>query len=632
MTNRLDKLMLGGEMLKLLASFNIDGFITTMQDEHLNEFINDNDNKIMHLTGFTGSAGIAFTSIHEKVLITDGRYYLQAERELRENESKGYRLVKQEDQEEYWKEILKSINSIGVDTRYISIRDYETLKNIFNMLGTKLVHVPDIVLELWKDRPARQFRKIIDLQEYRYRKEVDFDEIVLSLEQCSQFSNTSNSKTSNLDLLFDNEIVKQQGDSLTSIAGESRKDKISRVLETLNEDEILVLTELDTIAWIFNLRGEDIKNNLFFYSFSVIFKEKVVLFTNSDVKLPELQDIVQPTSNETWDGTSYSFEIKGYSEFYRYIESFKHDKKIVISPNTPAFIANKFKNKRITNDIRALQSVKNKMELYGMLRANILDALALIKLSTWIHTASRTEREIAEQLRKIKSENRYFLRTSFDSIVAVGKNGAELHHSIGDTYTAKEKAILIDSGSQYIFGTTDITRTLSTRPDAILKRDYTFVLKATIAPKLLQERELGGDTVDTTARSVLLSEGLTYDSSTGHGVGFGLNVHENPPAISQNGGEILENQVFTIEPGVYREGKYGIRIEDMVYLESLDGMDIVHDLTFAPYQMDMIDRNLLTEDESKYINTKNRKIGCLFMSRIKDKASLKYLIENTKEL
>lgn len=625
----LDRFMLSKEILKLLVAFNVDGFITTMQDEHLNEFINDNDNKIKHLTGFSGSAGIAFTSRDEKVLITDGRYYLQAERELKEHESKGYRLIKQEDEEQYWRRTSESTSNIGIDTRYISIRGYENLKSRFEMLGISLVHIPDIVLETWKDRPARQFKRIEDLQEYKYKKDVDFDEIMLSLEECSQFNNTGGGKGAVVDLLFDNEIVKNN--SSLSIAGMPRYDKIARVLAALSEDEVLILTELDTIAWIFNLRGEDVKNNLFFYSFSVISKEKAILFTNSNIKLPDLQNVDASTNNEAGGKYGYSFETKKYSEFYKHIESLGADKKVVISPNTSAFIAKRFKNKRIVNDIRVLQSMKSKIELYGMLRANILDSVALVKLFAWIR-AGYTENEIAEQLKKIKSENEYFLRTSFDSIVAVGKNGAELHHSAGGTHVAIEDAVLIDSGSQYIFGTTDITRTLCISPSEALKRDYTLVLKATIAAKLLQEREIGGDAVDAAARNVLLAKGLNYDSSTGHGVGFGLNVHENPPVISQNGGEILEGQIFTIEPGVYIEGKHGIRIEDMVYLESSGGVDAIYDLTFVPYQVNMIDREMLTEDERQYINIKNRKIARLLMNRIKDGPTLEYLIENTRSI
>lgn len=713
--------MIGKDVItKWLSYFSIDGFITTMDDAHLNEFVNDANNKIKFLTGFTGSAGMAFTSKTDKIFTTDGRYYLQAERELRD-----YKLVRRDKMDEYWNSISKEVRRVGIDTKYIGIEKYEKLKSRLNSLKIELVNVPDIVFNIWNNRKTGNFGDVEDLQEYAYEKEADIDKILSQLEMCSimefggsefnsQYMNDAslrerkrvlvselsgkdafnirnrkrlldlykqlvnlgdlksridkmigvNDSTSDIPTssifptdyddkigetsydeatsikenqkwemykrsifdfsnVFDNNVIQNTGFG-RGIVSEKREIKLYKIIGLLNKNEVLILTELDTIAWIFNLRGTDLPNSMVFHSFSIISRSRVILFANFSYKFFDLE------------GKEYKFEKRPYNEFYNFIEREYSSPlwRVVFSRNTPAFLVNKFKNFRITDDVRFVQSKKGKIELYGMLRAYALDSLALIRLFAQIQTKRRfTEKDVSELLIQLKSKNRYFMGLSFKTIASVGKNGAEIHHHPGSTPLTNEDTLLVDAGSYYAFGMTDITRTICLNPNESLTQDYTLVLKATIAPKLLHGKSITGGDVDAAARQVLGAKGHDYPTATGHGVGFRLNVHEGPPFIDRSKNELLENQVFTIEPGIYLDGKYGIRIEDTVYLSNSNGEWQLQDIAFVPYQHSMIDTNKLTENEKAYINKQNRKIRCLFSDYfVGEDPAFQYLSENTQEI
>lgn len=709
------------EAINLMKSLGIDGFFTTMEDEHLSEFVSERDNRIRQLTGFTGSAGMAFTSINDRFLMTDGRYHLQARKEL-----KDYELL---DESELPTKI-KSLRKVSIDTRYISYGRYNKLKNTLAENKIELVHVEDIVFTLWKDRPMRKIKEVIDLEKFSYENKVDFDQIEKQLFECStSIINTnlnaltkqqnisvinssqnaltidSGQKTSIIDgnqntltidsnqnifttdssrntsvnssqntltkeqkisidehklreMLFFNPVVNNNSNG-TNITGSFRKSKIDATRNILNMDEILIITELDTIAWLLNLRGQDLPNNLLFYSFLVITPDKATLFTDSSID------------------ESSIFTVKKYDDFYSELDS---SQKVVISGDCSAFIANKFNKKRFTSKIRKLQSIKNEMELYGMLRSCLYDSIALMKLFELItptrqkyhpnkqnqkekdninqekyninqekyninqkkdnmnkqqHNINNkyqfTEKDVADLLVKIKKDIPYFLVPSFDSVVATGENGAELHHRSKDEVIKHNEMILIDSGSHYLFGTTDITRTLNDNPTDEMKKEYTLVLKSNLAPRLMKESKITGRLVDSQSRDLLRREGYEYDSATGHGVGFGLNVHEGPPFIGHGGKRIVENQVFTIEPGIYISGKYGIRIEDVVFLRQRNVNHNIGDLSYVPYHSKLIDSNMLTREEKQYLNEFNRKIKCIFNSILREDEGLNYFQENTTE-
>lgn len=597
--------MLKENLLLLLAKFNVDGFITTMQDEHLNEFVNDNDNRIQTLTGFTGTSGTAYTSPTVRAFITDGRYHVQATKELKE-----YSLVKETETDAFWKQIAETAKKVGIDSKFIGYERFLRLRDKLKTLGIKLIHMPDPVIETWKDRKPREFKEIINIEEYKYEEDANIDEIMAALDECGE--KRDNKKISGIlnSQIFDNQLIRSI-DEKGGLAGETKESKLKRVLEIISRDEVIILTELDTIAWLFNHRGQDIKNNLFFFAFAIISHSRIILFANQSIK---------------------GIETRKYEEFYDFIEKEYAGKKtrIVVSRNTSAFIVKKFQNVRISDEIRKLQSIKNKTELYGMFRSNVHDAISFIKLAVWLKKHHPTEDGISRRLERFRKEDCEYLRASFRSIVAIGPNAAEPHHTAGKTVVEDNKMVLLDTGSHYPFGSTDITRTLYIGRDVEneeMKRAYTLVLRGAVAPRLERAKVLTGDWVDRKARGVIKSAGMDYESSTGHGVGFGLSIHEWPPTVFARGGEILERQVFTIEPGVYKEGKYGIRIEDMVYMEN----GRLFDLTVIPYERRMIDSEELSEKEKKYLNRRGRQMRCLLKGVLKGNA-LEYLFFNTNEI
>ncbi|KAI5170379.1 Xaa-Pro aminopeptidase, partial [Pancytospora epiphaga] len=401
------------------------------------------------------------------------------------------------------------------------------------------------------------------------------------------------------------------------ITGATREEKLKKVRNVLEKHSGILFTELDTIAWLFNLRGSDIKNNLVFYSYAYVTSNQAILFTNG----------IKAVAGVT---------IREYENFEEFLKSIKND-KVLVSGKCNAYIGKQLNKMESTIEIRKIQSIKTTAELYGILKGNLVDAKALLELFEWIEDSKNiSEMDISKKLLEIKSKIRELSRPSFDSIVAFGTNGAELHHSPNNTTVSLENedpaTILIDSGSQYIFGTTDITRTLSLNPGKDQRKKYTMVLKAVIKAKMLTGKDLSGDNVDETARNVLKKEGIEYDSATGHGIGAGLFVHEKPPVVDGSSSKIFENQVFTIEPGYYEKGKYGVRIEDIVVAKKNNGVLEIVNLTYLPYHLKLVDRELLTEEEREYLNRYNKLTRMLLEPLIGKGKGQRYLEENTKEI
>lgn len=633
-----------------------------MENEHLNEFINPEENRIKFLTGFTGTAGTAITSVNFNGLLTDGRYYSQATKQLTD-----YKLVKH-----FNPDFLKIIKDkkfklIGIDPHFISYKKYKKLKKILFKENILLLDVPDLVNQLRGDQ-KKQFNKIIDLEKYNFLWKMDLTKFYNQLDEIADFDlkkqeknnfieekmeiysalnsnlaqykdtlagntfegklgifdknisetnnlskNTINTTTSkklekeisiiNQTPVFESsEIIKKE-----NITGSTRAEKIAKIRSFLKKDEYLIVTELDTISWIFNLRGSDIKYNSVPYSYAIITHDRSILFISWPLKIPNV-------------------EIMEYEKFEDFIKKLS-SKKVVISSMCNAYIANQFKIKRFTSQIRKLQSIKTQNELYGMLESNIIDAISLLEAYGWLMYSDEnpTEKEICEKIDDLKKRNINFLFPSFKNAVGIGKNAGDLHHENSDAKMDEDKLVLIDSGSQYLFGTTDITRTLCRQPTKEMKEKYTAVLKAVIAAKMFNG-VLSGVNLDKAARDVVNKYNFDYDSATGHGIGSGLFVHESPPSIAGNGKLLQERHVFSIEPGYYNTKNFGVRIEDDVFL---DKNKKIQDLTFLPYHISLIDASQLSLAEKEYINRYNKKTRAILDPIIKSKFGRKYLFDNT---
>lgn len=663
-------------LLSIIASLGLDAYITPMQDEHLNEFINERDNYVRYLTGFTGTSGIAITAMGFKKLITDGRYYNQAEKQLTD-----YQLVKSS--ETSMTDLLKTagFKKIGIDPHFISYGSYIELEMELNSKGIQLIDTENLVDIIWTGHGSRKFNPIIDLEQFEYIASPRFYDIIRALnsnrakmkEEISPenvnvntlselyksllrkptfsgfnlnrsmmlkdfkgeiisenekpeikflVSSKPTGKNNTLNLEVHNRksetpiVVKpkmqQQFQNIknsSNITGTKRWEKIKKILSKIKKDEVLLITEPDTIAWIFNLRGEDVENNMFFYSYATLSHEHIILFSGVNIYIENI-------------------EIRKYYLFDDFIKTLK-DKKVIISSMCNAFIGKILKNKKFVNFVREMQSIKSEEELYGALEANIIDSIALIKAFDKIiySTAKFTENDVSKIINDVKMTNANFIKPSFTNIVGFGANSADMHHSISKIALKETDSILIDSGSQFIFGTTDITRTISRKPTEKMREMYTIVLKANLAAKFVTGLVITGSDVDSAARNLTKSYGFDFDSSTGHGIGSALNVHERPPLISTHGEKIYPNQIFTIEPGYYETGEFGIRIEDDVFLDKNGN---IKELTYIPYHLELIDTSKLTPKEKNYINEYNRKIRLLLDPLIKDGPGSRYLAENTR--
>lgn len=647
-------------LIALFSSYKIDGYISPLTDNHLNEFVADADNHVKFLTGFTGTAGTAVTFKTSRGLLVDGRYYLEAADELTD-----YRLLKSK---EYT--LSKAIEEahpkrVGVDLQLLSYKRYRKLKKSLSKKAIELVGVDDLVNKVRKGK--RAFNEIVDIENIFY--EIRENEINLvgrrkpGGAQAGKGDGKEEKKILQtivrvddkykkyikgvIRLLMDDKTTDQKqiekfiGELMEkNIAGGSRAEKIERVRQLLESkkgrksiqgtenkqgsetDKLgdtgggVVITELDTIAWLFNLRGRDIPNNLVFYSYAYVDRKQAVLFTNSEVSIEDVT-------------------VRKYDEFEKFLETVK-DKPIKISGEINAFLGNKLPNKQFISDIRNMQSTKTIQELFGLLLANLLDSVVLTELFQWIDTAASsgdkqvTEQAIANKLAELKKNRKSSIDASFNTLASIGRNSSHIHHTPGQTTLGKsDEIVLLDTGSQYIFGTTDITRTIGVSPNDNRRRMYTLVLKALIAGKSHQSASPSGDEIDKSTRKPLQSKGYDYDTATGHGVGAGLYVHEHPPSIGSDEATLLSNQAFSIEPGYYEPNEFGIRLEDVLTYRK--DHPFLTDLTYVPYDRTFIDLSLLSEQEITYLNRYNKFTRAL-LTPLLTGAPLNYLRKNTEPL
>ncbi|AFN82821.1 X-prolyl aminopeptidase 2 [Encephalitozoon romaleae SJ-2008] len=582
-------------MMRLMKMHGVDGYLTFTSDEHLNEYIGEGDERVKFLTGFSGSNGIAITCTHP-ALYTDSRYYIQAM-----NQSKKYKLKKMEEEEgidEYLEKVCKC-KQVGICKKFIRSRKYEDLKNKLESRGITLKPFEnDLVDIIWKDRPLRAFNKVYSIEEEKFRR---YQMELIELCEDSEYREALRNKLS--------------GDD-TSVVGRAFKDKLKEIRSILEPDQTLVITELDTIAWIFNLRGSDILYNPVFYSYAIVSKDSAKLFTNE--KNIKMDDV----------------DIYPYDDFVRHATGLKG--RIVISGECNAYVKDLFEGIEYCDKIRLLQSQKAEVEIEGFHLSYIFDGMALVELFEWVDLSldkGISEKVIKERLDGIKKRFSGYVQPSFESIVGGGPNGAIVHHKASDRVVSRNEVILIDSGSQYMFGTTDTTRTLHFgEPTPEEKKSYTRVLKGQLRSMRMRfKSSMQPSVLDSLSRIDLWNEMEDYGHATGHGVGHFLCVHESPPTISYSSDQLLKpRQVFSIEPGFYKEGEYGIRIENLVYLKDIDGKFYeITNLTLVPYHLRLIDTSMMSEEEVSHLNRINEEIRSTLEPFMKGKIGYRYLMENT---
>jgi len=558
-----------GLRLELLKR-NLDAWYISGTDPHSSEYLTPAWQTREYISGFTGSWGVVVVTNEEAGLWTDSRYFIQAPEQLKGSGIKMYKLrVPDAVPPELWLAgHLSGGSKVGFDPRTVSVNDYRRISARLSEAGTDFVETPDPFERIWIDRPGMPDNEIFELP--------------------------------------------------VAFSGVSRKEKREMILSELKKYncDFHLITANDELAWLFNLRGSDIPYNPLFMGFGIVGKNEFTLFVEPVKVSAELRAKLEKDK----------VKLKGYDDLPAYLKTVENS-RIYADPSTTNYFIYKCTgsgNKIIegTSLIARLKSVKNSTELSGFREAMRKDGAALVEFLWWLKESlkqeSITEYTVGQKLNEFRSKQEQFMGDSFAPIVGYREHGAIVHLSAGedDAFQVKPDGILlIDSGGHYMHGTTDITRTISFgKVTDRQKSDFTLVLKGMIAlSSAIFPEGTKGAHVDILARKALWKEGLNYGHGTGHGVGHFLNVHEGPASIRQefNDNPILPGMVFSNEPGLYREGKYGIRTENLIVcvhkktteFGSFLGFDT---LTLFPLDTSLIDMNLIDREEREWINSYHR--------------------------
>lgn len=556
------------KLQQLLKEKNIDAYIIPLSDYHLSEYVPDYFKIIKELTNFTGSSATLLVMQETALLWTDGRYFLQAEKEL--NDKIKLMKMKTEDTPtllEYLKANLNDESTLAFDGRTISTNDYLNYKN---NLKCKISIDIDLTNDIWENRPLLPISMLYELEDI--------------------------------------------------FTGESYNSKINRVLDLINQEncDVLCITSLEEQAWLYNLRADDLKHTPVFLSYTLIIDKKVHLYINEN-KLNENIKLFLNTNN---------IIIHPYNDIYNDL-SMINNKIIMIDYNKVNSLvyykiskSNKIINK--INPITILKCIKNETEISNTKYAHILDGVAITKWLIWIKNEIKknnnlTEVIVQDKLEQFRKEHEELIDLSFTSICAYKENGAMLHYnaSNGNNATIKNEGILmIDSGGHYLYGTTDITRTISLGcPTYEEKLYFTTVLKSMIdLSDTVFLKGCSGQNLDIKARGPIWKLLLDYKCGTGHGVGHILSVHEGPNGFRWNKVEnrndsavLLPGMITTNEPGIYLEGKFGIRLENELLCKEVTNNEWgtfygFETITYAPIDLDLIDKSLLNQDEINWLN------------------------------
>ncbi len=524
---------------------NLDGYIVPKNDEFFTEY--SKINKLEIVANFSGSAGFILILKNSNHLFVDGRYTIQAKKQS------GKKFKIHEIPYEWPKDILKNdarVN-IGFDPKLFTT---ETLKIYFN-------------------------------------------------NSCNLFPVDSNLFKTKAEIVNKDNLIYQIN---SSVVGDSSKSKINRLNKILKSEKLdnLFISSGENVCWLLNIRGKDLPNSPIANFQAILTSNKnIILFGN----IKKLKNI-----KKEFLKNKISFHEK--DDFFKILSSLKGKSFCIDSKTCSVFneklINSRFLIRKRIDPINDLKSIKNKTEIKNMIEAHIKDGVAVTKFLHWIKNSNirkLDEIKVEKKLESFRKQSKNYLFPSFSTIAGSGPNGAIIHYRSNKKSNRKlnkDHLLLIDSGGQYKWGTTDITRTISfSDPSKKTKELYTRVLKGHIAVAMSKIDKLkNGNNIDKLARKSLNSINLDYRHGTGHGVGFFMNVHEGPQSISKNNFiKLKKGMIVSNEPGIYLENKLGIRIENLVYIEGNNKNLFFKNLTFAPLEKDLIDENMLTKIEKDYI-------------------------------
>ncbi len=522
-----------------LKQYNIDGYVVPKNDDFFTEYSKVNRLKV--ISNFSGSAGLAIILKNKNYLFTDGRYTIQSQIEC----GKNFKIVGIEKLVKC--NLFKNL-TLGIDPKLFT---YKQINKFFLKLN-KVKFINENLID-----QIEKF-KVNDTHSFFHLNK--------------------------------------------NIVGESRNSKLTKVSRYLkkNKSDYLFISAPENVAWTLNIRGKDVPNAPMPNSRLIVSKTKKIYLIANKIKCKKIINQKIINSNQIID-LSEILKLKGDS--------------FIIDENTCSIyfenlIKSKFKIKKKEDPIYYFKSIKNKTEISHMIKSHIYDGAALTKFLYWIKNTNKkqiTEVQAQNKLEKFRKQNKNYLYPSFDTIAGTGKNGAIVHYRAKPDncrIIRKKDIFLCDSGGQYKYGTTDVTRTLCfSKQSQNIKNIYTKVLKGHIAVATTDlKKDNIGKKIDIRARKFLKKSNLDYAHGTGHGVGFFLNVHEGPQSISKiNKVKIKEGMILSNEPGFYKKNKFGIRIENLVYVKRQNKRLFFENLTTVPIEKDLINFNLLTNFEKNYL-------------------------------
>lgn len=549
----------------LMRSKHIDAVIIPGTDPHQSEYPSEHWKFRDYVSSFTGSNGTAVVTLDDAGLWTDSRYFLQAAEQL---EGSGFTLRKENIPGEptvleWLGEVLDEDAVVGVDGRLFSLIEANRIEMFCAQNG--FMFAPDFraAEAIWTDRPARPMNPAFVHDE--------------------------------------------------ALAGEDVDSKISRVVDALDAADAdgLLITALDEIAWLLNLRGSDVDYTPVVIAFAYVSEDERVLFIDSEKVTSEVKDHLK----------KYGVKIKDYDDIEKFLAKISSTATVMVDPNRvsdalgQAMICNKT---YMASPVIALKGVKNECQIAGFRQAMLYDGAAMVRMMMWLEqnvANGITEMDVDRRLQQERAAYASNRGDSFHMIAGYKDHGAIVHYEATDesAYTlAPDGLLLIDTGGQYLEGTTDITRTISLgNPTAAEKHDYTLILKGHLAlARAVFPKGTMGVQLDVLARGPLWNEGMTYLHGTGHGVGHFLGCHEGPQSIRMeaNPTPLELGMVTSNEPGIYKTGEYGIRTENLLLCvpacsnEEWGEFYKFESLTLFPYDTTLMDMDMLSREEVKQIN------------------------------
>lgn len=564
------------ELRRFMKEKKIDVYIIPSADNHQSEYVGEHFKCRAFITGFTGSAGTAVITQDAAGLWTDGRYFIQAEKELT---GSGVTLYKTGNPgvptvDEYLDSALPQDGTLGFDGRVISMSAGKKYKEKYAYKNVRIEDKYDLVDLIWSDRPAMSEHPVFLLDE--------------------------------------------------KYSGESTASKLSRVREAMKEAGATahLLITLDDIAWLLNFRGMDVMYTPVVLSYAVVMLDCVHLFINETKLSDEVKSVLAKDN----------VILHPYNDVYGFVSALSTDEVVLLDPARLNYalynsIPSKVKCVEKTNPCILMKAMKNEVEIANIKKAHMKDAVAHTKFMYWIKTTlgkeTITELRASDKLESLRAEQENFLSPSFGPISAYGSNAAMCHYSSSEETNCELKEgtfFLTDTGGHYMEGSTDITRTLALgEVSDTLKRDFTNVLRGNLAlSKANFPYGCTGQNLDILARQFLWNAGLDYNHGTGHGVGYLLSIHEPARRInwkhSEEAALPLENgMVITDEPGLYIEDSHGIRLENELLvrkgIENEYGQFMNFEvITYVPFDLDAIDVSLMQEDEREQLNKYHQQV------------------------